>query len=962
VALADLDADFGLIQETKICSKSRPEDLALPGYRLHRRDRTANGGGVAVVVSDLLQSRVVVRGANSEIIGVAIESPVKAILLAVYRPPSQGAAESSEWLEELGSIIASLPPDTPTLLGGDVNWDLSKTESEDLRFLLEGLDLTIVSRPDLPTHGSRALDWVCLRGNPALLSPLQQHPPLERSSTGHSLQAFSLTLATEAGPPKSLKPLRQWHRWDSERARYESIFDCSSGHHFPRPMEDRVSPALPPSLQCDALISELATIADRTVPSAPPPKASKKQPPWMNSGLRRLIQEHKDAFRVFRQSGVPGSLRHANRLKAKKRHAIAAAKREWVIDVITNARQDSRPWEIYKQLTGRTGREIPPLTADGVEVFDDRDKAEILAAAFASNFSDPSVTKSILLTEGDDISSPRRHSSSSVAKSILPTEEEFAPPPPPPDSALLSSVQAYEHMRRLKVRKASGGDEIPSRMLREMAWELGPVVANLVNSTLVTRRVPAQWRKALVVPVPKCPSPTAPGDFRPISLLDQLSKVWERHLQSLLQPFCATGDLQFAFKARTSCGDALLELQRRMLGLAEEKGAVKISLVSLDLKKAFDRVPIEGILQVLRSRGAPDFLTQTLASWLHGREYSVKVGEARSAWRSAPSGIPQGSRLGPLLFAAAFDSVLELDLPQGIHLQLFADDIIIAGSRGTLLAADDFQAALLKVAAHIDSLGMELNVAKTQLLNISLRPAAFAPLYLGGKEIVPASTLKYLGVLLDTRLNFSAHWSRAAASAKGVLGAVARLCHRDAFALRALYTERVQSALLYSLPFTPPTTLAAWAKANGVASFCAHLISNVWHRDGARVSGWDLMEEQSVEAVSSLYLRHSLRFTRKSLRGRTAFKMELEAPDPLRRLGLRSQSQEQSQDCPNLRVPPSSRQAFARLQPRRMALLWNSAKPTPSELHPGAARDLIQRLSLQDRHLLLGLPNAFPSL
>ena len=98
--------------------------------------------------------------------------------------------------------------------------------------------------------------------------------------------------------------------------------------------------------------------------------------------------------------------------------------------------------------------------------------------------------------------------------------------------------------------------------------------------------------------------------------------------------------------------------------------------------------------------------------------------------RPAESGIPQGSRLGPLLFGAAFDSVLATRLPGRNRLQAYADDLLLLGPRGNPTESTEFHAALSAVAEATAALGMELNRRKNQLLNISLRQLDLGLLHL----------------------------------------------------------------------------------------------------------------------------------------------------------------------------------------------------------------------------------------
>lgn len=218
-------------------------------------------------------------------------------------------------------------------------------------------------------------------------------------------------------------------------------------------------------------------------------------------------------------------------------------------------------------------------------------------------------------------------------------------------------------------KKAPGPDGIPARLLALAATEMEPRMRGLFDQCLSVGRFPQLWKTGQLCLLRKNGRPPdSPSAYRPIILLDEIGKTFERIVSSrLIQHLAEVGglsDAQFGFRTGRSTIDALSILRKTTEQAAQQKEGVLA--LSFDIKNAFNSLPHCVILEALRYFGVPLYLQTLLKSYLEDREilYRNKTGDIRR--HIVESGVPQGSVLGPLLWNIGYDWVLRGHLPSGV--------------------------------------------------------------------------------------------------------------------------------------------------------------------------------------------------------------------------------------------------------------------------------------------------------
>ena len=258
---------------------------------------------------------------------------------------------------------------------------------------------------------------------------------------------------------------------------------------------------------------------------------------------------------------------------------------------------------------------------------------------------------------------------------------------------------------------------------------------------------------------------TDPNNFRPISLLSVVSKPLERHIHTHMQKFLEQHNLlhalQSGYRKSHSCHTALIHLVDRWIEAVNDE---KMSgVVFLDLRKAFDLVNHDILLQKLSAYHFSKDSVSLIQSYLENRTQYVSIGGKKSPEGFTTQGVPQGSILGPLLF-----SIFINDLPLHIShtdvtYSLFADDSSIDVAASDVQSMTNvLQRSLNEVSAWCDTNCMIPHPQKTKCMLVTTRqkhqlnPPPLG-LSLNGTPIEQVTEYNVLGVVVDEQLSWHAH-------------------------------------------------------------------------------------------------------------------------------------------------------------------------------------------------------------
>jgi hypothetical protein len=211
----------------------------------------------------------------------------------------------------------------------------------------------------------------------------------------------------------------------------------------------------------------------------------------------------------------------------------------------------------------------------------------------------------------------------------------------------VSEHEVCKELKRLNVRKASGYDLIPAKLLKMAVKPLSVPLTQVINHSIIKRNFPSDMKKAEVSPVFKKENKLDKTKYRPVSVLVVTSKIYERLIASQTADFFENilNPYMSAYRKGYNCEHVLLkavEGWKRALDKGEYVGAIL-----MDLSKAFDSIPNGLLIAKLHAYGVDDSSCELFMSYLRDRKQRVKIGNIRSEWVTLRKGVPQGSILGP---------------------------------------------------------------------------------------------------------------------------------------------------------------------------------------------------------------------------------------------------------------------------------------------------------------------------
>ena len=731
--------DMTIITESWLHNKIDDDVLTLHNCQIFRCDRTSRrGGGVCIWINTsfdpILLTPVSPMPISIELIFVRLSCNAFHLLCCgVYIPPGLSRADHNSVTDYLVSELDhlfSLYPHDKLLIAGDFN-DFNTD------FFQESFGL--VNRVTEATRRNALLDhiWIDESVCDFYPSPASVGPPLKNSD-------HNCILLRPLRQLQSVKDYRPHLVWDLRDANICDYFSRLSSSNFD---------AISSENSVDDMCENFYCLFDWCLSAIPCEIVffSSTDKPWMTPVLKLLINKR---WTAFRERNWP-LYKH---YKAKVTTEIKKAKRIWY------EKQSKTPrglWNVVKMQQG-------------------------------SCLKNPWQR---LLKENGDLPTLLRNLTAELCKNFnTDSDVELQPLADKEWNFYISHESVFHLLSRLKSRKAAGPDLIPPVLLKIGAKFLCKPLANIFNVSISTKTFPTLLKRAHVCPVPKKSSPGL-CDFRPISLLSPIAKIFERLVLNHVkfEMFSCFGPEQHSYRPLGSTTTALVELCEHVTRALDCRQTTSVDVFCLDLSKAFDKLQHHRLLNFLSENGFCHGFLCWLHSYLSSRTMNVKVLNSLGPSVVIPSGVPQGSVLGPFLFAAFMGSVR---FPfANVQCVKYADDVSLIEP----LSRYQTPSVTLDVCVSVFAeKGLIVNRSKCKQIRFC-RSRVHASHHDSGFTRV--DSLKILGITFSNTLKWDCHVSAMLSTASQRLYIIRRLkdC-MNSVELARVYHAMISSVFFYASP------------------------------------------------------------------------------------------------------------------------------------------------------------------
>ena len=471
-----------------------------------------------------------------------------------------------------------------------------------------------------------------------------------------------------------------------------------------------------------------------------------QDPPWIDGETRHMINKKKTAWHKAKRCDSTQSWARFRSISNQTKSLIRDKHASFIASLDTSCKTNlKRFWSFFHFKT--KSRSLPDIVCDAqAECSTPCEKATMFNRYFGSVFNH-AVTTENPRTENVDLNS---------------VSDPFF------------SVDLVEDcLSKIDVKRAFAPNTIPPVILKNCRFLLAPSLCVLFNTCIQCECIPNEWKKAYVVPIHKKGDRKEVSNYRPISLLCSVSKALERCIFNQLYPEIENliHPLQHGFIKGRSCTSQLLDVYHRIGSILDKGG--QIDMVFLDFSKAFDCICHQLLLYKLQHLfGIGGNLLGFIQSYLHERSQCVVVDGKNSNWISVPSGVPQGSILGPLFFLLFIN-----DMPNVSEstTALFADDAKCFKSINSIDNCICLQNDINRFHDWSVAWNMTFNASKCKVLTISRKHQPIMYDYkMNNQSLEHVGTFRDLGVVIDETLSFTTHIDNVISKCNKLCGAIKR--------------------------------------------------------------------------------------------------------------------------------------------------------------------------------------------
>ena len=748
--------------------------LELDGYKSLCLHRNRQGGGIKIYFLDYIGAIIIdelssIRASHESLfLKMNIPGFGNLIVGGIYRPPSSSIRGFLSEFNDTLNLIAS----KRAIFGGDMNVDLMRLGS--MSDISDYVDLIYSygfhNQINIPTYASPSTNTgsSCLDHIFHNLTTESDSFVIEPPLSDH--YAISIVFNSKVDSAPVLTKFRDFS--DLNRGKYqEKALEAFSA--FSPPMHDV-------DLYASYLDSFLRSILNRYFPVKSKLLTQKRtRSPWIRGRILACIRKKHEWYHLAKRGRI--TFQSYKEIAAKVQKILNLAKTEYyqhMFDLFGNDMKKNFDL-LNKMMKKDKKKPCTSFVLDGVH--------EANPSRIADAFNDYFIDHPKMIHDSIPISN----------------ESYFHLINNPINNFNFAHTTPDEISRKLlTMKKNSNIEDIPTKFLAMSQQYLSMPLCVLFNLCIDHGKFPSLFRVAKVIPVHKKGPETDIKNYRPISILCNLSKIFESLLYDRLRNHFTANNLlsenQFGFRARRNTEMACFSLVDRVLPALQKKSYAII--IFLDFKACFDTLSREILFEKLDLYGVENNSLQVIKSYFSRRKQFVNFMGTQSNTLAQNLGVIQGSKNGPVFFDIYSSDFTNLCNPkENIH---FADDTCLIYVHDNIDELVDHVNARLEVVVDWCKFNkLSLNPAKSEYMLITTKPIANQPqLMIENEPIALKKCVKYLGLNIDDSLCFSDHVNKLKLKLSRLSGIAYRLSSSlNRKASFNFYYSCVYSALTYCI-------------------------------------------------------------------------------------------------------------------------------------------------------------------
>jgi len=543
---------------------------------------------------------------------------------------------------------------------------------------------------------------------------------VEQCMSDHFLLESTLDLKTETGTLKMTR--RDWRRYNPNSVMH---FCNNKGKEDLATIEKTLSSQF---VDGESLLSLVNNFHLRILNELAPERVVKtrRNTDIVDSKVNSIKKKRDRLYLKYKKTGDEFYLNASNALtKEMKKEIRSRQKKKY--ETKANTQNPKAFWSVINEINGNhRNNDTIRILQNGNLITNSKEVANVIADAFENKVLD------LVKKTGKEM--PKRPDLAVADTST---------------SLSITMEMVKKAIQTLKRKKSSGIDGVPMIIVRDTFSVLSSAYRKIFQ--LATIKIPGLWKMSLVRPLHKSGDKCQALNYRPISNLCSLEKVFEKiilfHLDSELG--ITDGPHQHGYKSGHSTTTAALTVQSMLAERMDKK--LETIMYSLDLSAAFDMLRVDKFHEMLQNK-IPQNVMSILVDFLTSRQCVVEVDGNRSSIRDVPLGCVQGSVLGPRLFSLYTSMISEL-IPGKII--SYADDsyVLVSTVRHEDVVCET-ERCLVKHVQELRNLGMVVNEKKTEAVYFKRGQSKILEINCGNEKFSTGKSMKVLGIIFSEDLKW----------------------------------------------------------------------------------------------------------------------------------------------------------------------------------------------------------------